>query len=87
MTYNRRRVGQKGQIVIPKEIREKTGIRAGSEVSVEVRDDNEVIIKKSSPPTKSYVDYYIASYSKKLKRAMNIKKIIEDEVVERKRLH
>ncbi len=70
-------------MVIPKEIREKAGIRAGSEVVVELRGDDEVVIKRSSPPTKSYVDYYIASYSKKLKRPVDIKKIIEEEDIER----
>ncbi len=83
MTYNVSKVGQKGQVVIPKEIREKAGIRAGSEVVVELRGDDEVVIKRSSPPTKSYVDYYIASYSKKLKRPVDIKKIIEEEDIER----
>ena len=83
MTYNVSKVGQKGQVVIPKEIREKAGIRAGSEVVVELRGDDEVVIKRSSPPTKSYVDYYIASYSRKLKRPVDIKKIIEEEDIER----
>jgi AbrB family looped-hinge helix DNA binding protein len=87
MTYNRSKVGQKGQVVIPKVIRDKAGIRAGSEVLVEMRGNDEVVIKRSSPPTKSYVDYYIASYSKKLKRAMNIKKVIEEEAIERTRIH
>ena len=83
MTYNRSKVGQKGQVVIPKEIREKTGIRAGSEVVVEMNGENEVIIKRPSAPTKSYVDYFIVSYSKKLRRPINIKKIIEEEDIER----
>ena len=87
MTYNRGKVGQKGQVVIPKEIRDKAGIRAGSEVLVEMRGNGDVVIKRSSPPTNSYVDYYIASYSKKLKRGVNIKKIIEEEAIERTRIH
>ncbi len=86
MTYNRSKVGQKGQVVIPKDIRDKAGIRAGSEVVVEMRGNNEVVIKRSSPATKSYVDYYIASYSKKLKRPLNIKRMIEEESVERTRV-
>lgn len=83
MSYNRSKVGQKGQVVIPKEIRDKAGIHAGSEVLVGMRGNDEVVIKRSSPPMKSYVDYYIASYSKKMKRKVNIKAIIEEEDLER----
>lgn len=82
MTYNRSKVGPKGQVVIPKQIRDRVGIRAGSEVVVEIQGED-VVIKRSYPPTQSYVDYYIASYSKKLRREVNIKKIIEEESVER----
>ncbi|MEM3551720.1 MAG: AbrB/MazE/SpoVT family DNA-binding domain-containing protein [Candidatus Bathyarchaeia archaeon] len=34
----RRKIGRKGQIVIPKVIREYAGIRAGDEVIMEVRE-------------------------------------------------
>lgn len=81
MTYSRSKVGQKGQVVIPKEIRDRTGLRVGSEVFFEARGDDEVVIKRSSPPTKSYVEYYIESHSKKLKRPINVKKLIEEEIV------
>jgi AbrB family looped-hinge helix DNA binding protein len=84
MTQGRAKVGQKGQVVIPKEIRDKVGIREGSEVLVSTRDnEDEIVIRRSSPPTQSYVDYYIATYCKKLKRQVNIKKLIEDETIER----
>lgn len=73
-------------MVIPKEIRDRAGIRVGSEVVVEMRDNNEVVIKRTSPPTESYVDYYMNSYSKKLKRPLNIKKIMEEESIERTRV-
>lgn len=39
----RRKIGQKGQIVIPKVIREYVGIKPGDEVIVEVRDKEIVI--------------------------------------------
>jgi AbrB family looped-hinge helix DNA binding protein len=85
MTYSRSKVGQKGQVVIPKEIRDRAGIRAGSEVVIEMKGD-EVLIKRPSPPAKNYVDYYIASYSKKLKRKIDVKKILEEEDLERARI-
>ncbi len=36
---NRRTIGPKGQVVIPKEIRDKLGLREGVEVIVELRGD------------------------------------------------
>jgi AbrB family looped-hinge helix DNA binding protein len=83
MTQGRAKVGPKGQVVIPKEIRDRVGIREGSEVLVSTRNDDEVIIRRSSPPTQSYVDYFITTYSKKLKKPVNIKKLIEEETIER----
>jgi AbrB family looped-hinge helix DNA binding protein len=85
MTYNRSKVGPKGQVVIPKEIRDKAGIRPGSQVLVEMSGDD-VLIKRSPMPTESYVDYYVTTYSKKLKRKIDVKKIIEEEEIERARL-
>jgi AbrB family looped-hinge helix DNA binding protein len=79
-------VGPKGQVVIPKDMRDKAGFRAGAEVVIEMGNDDTVVIKRPSPPDKSYVDYYIASYTKKLKRKVNIKRIIEEEDVERTRI-
>jgi len=87
MTQGRAKVGPKGQVVIPKEIRERVGIREGSEVLVSARNDDEIVIKRSSPPTQSYVDYFITTYSKKLKKNVDIKKLIDDKTIERSRLH
>jgi len=79
-------VGPKGQVVIPKEIREKTGLRKGADVTVDVRGD-EIIIKRASPPTKSYVDYFTSTYAKKLNRDVNIKALLEEERNDRTSLH
>ncbi len=78
-------VGPKGQVVIPKEIREKIGIKEYSEVLVDVLDDS-VIIKKLKPESVSYVDYYSSTYSKKLKKKVDLKKIVEEQY-ERNLLH
>ena len=71
-------VGPKGQVVIPKDIRDKTGIKDYSEVIVDAIDDS-VIIRKFKPESVSYVDYYCATYSKKLTRKVDIKKITWEE--------
>ena len=71
-------VGPKGEVVIPKEIREQAGLKAYSEVIVDVVDDS-VIIRKIKPESVSYVDYYSATYSKKLQNKIDIKKITEKQ--------
>ncbi|MCL4451630.1 MAG: AbrB/MazE/SpoVT family DNA-binding domain-containing protein [Candidatus Thermoplasmatota archaeon] len=78
-------VGPKGQIVIPKDIRDKIGIKEYSEVIVDAVGDS-VIIKKLKPASVTYVDYYCTTYSKKLTKRMDIKKLIEEQY-ERNILH
>ncbi|PSO03075.1 hypothetical protein B9Q04_20175 [Candidatus Marsarchaeota G2 archaeon BE_D] len=46
------RVGKRGQVVIPKEIREKTGVKEGVEVVVEANGDV-VTISRASPPQRT----------------------------------
>ncbi|MDA4112172.1 MAG: AbrB/MazE/SpoVT family DNA-binding domain-containing protein [Thaumarchaeota archaeon] len=82
MIRNRCKIGQKGEVVIPKEIRDMRCINPGSEVLVEMRG-NEIVIKKSLPTAESYVDYFISSYSKKRKQPVSIKKFIEGESFDR----
>ncbi|MGC8506290.1 MAG: AbrB/MazE/SpoVT family DNA-binding domain-containing protein [Thermoplasmata archaeon] len=71
-------VGPRGQVDIPKEIRDKIGIKEYSEVIVDVIDDS-VIIKKLKPESVTYVDYYCTTYSKKLTKKVDIKKITEEQ--------
>ena len=78
-------VGPKGQVVIPKKIRDKIGIKEYSEVIVNIIDDA-VIIKKLKPESVTYVDYYCTTYSKKLTKKIDIKKITEEQY-ERNFLH
>lgn len=48
MTY---KVGPKGQVVVPKRIRERLGIEPGDEVLVE-EDEGEVRIRRAGSPTR-----------------------------------
>jgi len=82
MTKNTRIIGPKGQVVIPKDIRDQAGLVEGAEVVVELRGD-EVVVKRPSPPTKSYVEYFTATYAEKVKGRVDIKKIIEEEAFDR----
>ena len=46
------RVTEKGQVTIPKELRDALGIGAGTEVEFERSDDTIVVRKSSSAPTR-----------------------------------
>ncbi len=84
---SRLKVGEKGQVVIPKQLREQAGIREGTEVVVGLKD-GVVTIKRAAPPTTSYADYFTSTFSKKLNHEVDIKKILEEELIERQeRVH
>jgi AbrB family looped-hinge helix DNA binding protein len=78
-------VGPKGQVVIPKRMREALGLKPGVEVTLEIRDQ-EIVIKK--PQVKgSYTEYFINTSSPKLKKRVIIKELIADEVEKRYALY
>lgn len=72
------KIGPKGQIVIPKDIRDKLGIKEFSEVLVDLRG-SEVVISRSAPLSVSYTDFFTSTYAKKLKQRVDIKKILDEE--------
>jgi AbrB family looped-hinge helix DNA binding protein len=74
----RMKIGPKGQIVIPKDIRDKLGIKEFSEVLVDLRG-SEVVISRSAPLSVSYTDFFTSTYAKKLKQKVDIKKILDEE--------
>jgi AbrB family looped-hinge helix DNA binding protein len=78
MKKSTRTVGPEGQVVIPKEVRDETGLMEGSEVSVEARN-GDVVIRRVAPLTGNYVDYFIATYARKVERPVDLKRIIEEE--------
>ncbi len=81
----RKNVGSKGQVVIPKLMRDRLGLKPGVEVILEMREQ-EIIIKK--PQVRgSYTEYFITTSSPKIKKPIDIKKLITQEVEERHALH
>jgi len=76
-----RKVGPKGQVVIPKSIRDALGLHPGVDVMIEVRGDEVVITKPRIGG--SYTEYYISTRSPKLKKPVNVKEIILQEAAER----
>ena len=52
----KREIGEKGQVVIPKDIREYLGLDIGSNIVFEVKD-NQVAIKKEQDPEEFLKDF------------------------------
>ena len=74
-------IGQKGQVVIPKQLRDAIGLKPGVEVILELRGD-EIVISKPKIEG-SYTEYYTTTHAPKLKKVVNIKEIINQEVAQR----
>ncbi len=81
----RRRVGSKGQVVIPKDVREHLGVKSDSKVVFEV-SGNSVILRADMEP-EQWVEEFVSVGKKKLRREVDIEKIIEEEVSEELDLH
>jgi AbrB family looped-hinge helix DNA binding protein len=77
----RKTIGPKGQVVIPKQLREAVGLKPGVEVILELKGD-EIVLSKPKIEG-SYTEYYSSTQSPKLKKEINLKKIIEEEVAQR----
>jgi AbrB family looped-hinge helix DNA binding protein len=43
------RIGAKGQVVIPKDLRDRAGLHPGSEVEFELRGDAVVLVSRRAP--------------------------------------
>ena len=78
-------IGPKGQVVIPKRMREALGLKPGVEVTLELRNQ-EIVIKKPQV-SGSYTEYFITTSCPKLKKRINIKELLNQEVEERNALH
>ena len=66
-------------------MRDALGLKPGVEVTLEMRDD-EIVIKKPKVHG-SYTEYFVTTASPKLKRRINIKGLIGQEVEERNAIH
>jgi AbrB family looped-hinge helix DNA binding protein len=78
-------VGPKGQVVIPKRMRDALGLKPGVDVTLEIRGE-EIVISKPKIEG-SYTEYFTATYSPKLRKPIAVKDIITEEVGQRHALH
>ena len=77
----RRKVGPKGQIVIPKVIREYLGIEPGAEVILEVKEEG-LLIKPSKDP-EEFIEEFCSQVKEKLPERVDLERMLEEEVEER----
>ncbi|HID42850.1 MAG TPA: AbrB/MazE/SpoVT family DNA-binding domain-containing protein [Archaeoglobaceae archaeon] len=71
------RVSGKGQVVIPKEVRKKLGIRAGGKLAVIVKDD-EIILRKIENLNLSEMSSRISAIVEK--ENIDVDKLIQEAV-------
>jgi len=76
-----RKIGPKGQIVIPKVVRDYVGIKPGDTVVIEVREGEIVIIPGRDP--REFVEGFCSVVKEKLAEKIDLERLIESEVEER----
>lgn len=72
----KRKIGPKGQIVLPKDVRDMLGIKPGDQIFIEIIN-NEVKIKP-----KMDVDQYLSNFlltPKKLNKKVNIEALLDEQ--------
>ncbi len=72
----KQKLGPKGQLLLPKSIRELLGIKPGEEVFIEVTE-NEVKFRSAMKPDEYLANFY--KVPKKLPQKVDIEKVIEKE--------
>ena len=75
-----RELGEKGQIVIPKDIRDHFGLKSKSKVIFDVKED-EIIIKPQKD--NKFVDMFCSVVKKKLTKEVDIEKLYHEQIEER----
>jgi len=77
----KRVMGPKGQIVIPKNIREQLGLKRGSKVLFEF-ENGEIKLKPQKKP-EEFVEDFCNGVRKKLKKRISLDKLYTTELEER----
>ena len=72
----KRKVGPKGQVVIPKDVRKLLNIKPGSEILIEIRE-NEIVIR-SALKDQDFFEKFIKT-PKKLAKKIDLKQIYDKQ--------
>ena len=78
----KRMVGEKGQVVVPKDMRDHIGIAPGSEVLFEARE-GEIVIKPQKSAREFVEEFCNLAKSKKNISTAEMKKMFEEQLVKR----
>ncbi len=73
----KRKLGPKGQVVIPKDIRDKLSLTEGAILDFEVEDD--AIVVKPEPSPEEFVGRFLSVKGKKLRKRVDWKSVLDDE--------
>ena len=74
----KREIGEKGQVVIPKDIRKHLGLESGVNIIFEVKD-NKIIIRKEEEPVTIVEDFFNTPKIKKKISARELKKAYSEQ--------
>ena len=79
----KRTIGARGQVVVPKDIREQFGFREGSEIAFETRE-NEVVIKPAKSTEEFLKEFFTSSKRIKIKGDPTkwFKKVLDEQYEE-----
>ena len=75
----KRQIGEKGQVVIPKDIRRLLGLKSGNEVVFEVKGDEVIIKPEQKEDPKKIVEEFFNTIKKKKHITLEEIRKIEDE--------
>ncbi len=73
----KRKLGPKGQVVIPKDIRERLSLTEGAILNFEVEDNT--ILVKPEPSPEEFVERYLSVKGKKFRKRVDWKSVLDDE--------
>ena len=73
----KRKLGTRGQVVIPKEIREKLSLTEGSALNFELTGDT--ILVRPEPSPEEVVERFLSVKGKKLRKLADWKSILDEE--------
>lgn len=77
-TGMKRRIGQRGQIVIPKSLRDGLDLRPGSSVTFRVERDT-IVMERERSPEEVLRSFLFVPPKRKLRKAIDLKALLDEE--------
>ncbi len=77
MVGMKRKIGPKGQVVVPKWIREKLGLMEGATLTFELSGDT--ILVRPEPSPEEMVERFLSVKGRKLRKLVDWKSVLDEE--------